>query len=286
VGNEVEEYEVVNGCEKISVNAFNGAINLKGVSIPETVTFIDTSAFDGSGIEEIDVPDSVTQIGITAFANCTNLVRAHIPDGLTTLPDSLFMGCSSLKEVNLPSKITKIPLATFYLCSSLTQIEIPENVIKIGQGAFQGCTSLTSIVIPKECLEIESLAFTDCTNLKEITLHEKIETIADKSIGYARDLFMQDIPLENGLVINCYDGTKAESYCINNNIEHKSMGSPPAIYDVTWKDVITLKNHLTGIKSIRNTKYNLGKFDINADGLIDVADLSAMRYVLIFYNTK
>ncbi|MDR0983950.1 MAG: leucine-rich repeat protein [Ruminococcus sp.] len=283
VGNETDEYEIVNGCTEISVNAFNGAVNLKKVNIPESVTLIDTSAFDGSGITEIDVPDSVTEIGITAFANCSELVRVHIPDAITELSDSLFMGCTSLEEVNLPSKITEIPIATFYMCASLAEIEIPDTVTLIGQGAFQGCTSLKSIVIPKQCTKIDSLAFTDCINLSEITIYEKVKTIADKAIGYSRDIFMEDIPIDNGLVINCYTDTAAEKYCIENTITSKSMGSPPAVYNLTWADVTTLKNHLVGIKSITQKTYNWNKYDVNVDGVINIADLNMMKYVLMFY---
>ena len=41
-------------------------------------------------VTEIDIPDGVTKVGSTAFANCTKLVRISIPDSVTSIGSSVF----------------------------------------------------------------------------------------------------------------------------------------------------------------------------------------------------
>ena len=47
---------------------FNGLIT--GIEIPDTVTDIGVRAFSGTGIIDITIPESVLRIGDHAFGNC------------------------------------------------------------------------------------------------------------------------------------------------------------------------------------------------------------------------
>jgi len=88
---------------------FSGCDKLGGsIAIPSGVTVIKNFTFNGTGISEVIIPNSVTIIGMGAFTNCEKLTSVKLPsntiqyyDTLTNkLPDSgnvnVFKGCSKL----------------------------------------------------------------------------------------------------------------------------------------------------------------------------------------------
>ena len=99
-------------------------------------------------VTELVIPDSVTEIGGSAFYNCKSLTSVVIPDSVTKIGSYAFYGCSSLTSVTIPDSVTSIGERAFYNCKSLTSMVIPDSVTSIGQGAFGGCSSLESITLP------------------------------------------------------------------------------------------------------------------------------------------
>ena len=47
---------------------------------------------------DVTIPDSVTEIGGSAFEGCTSLTNIVIPDSVTEIDDSAFEGCTSLTK--------------------------------------------------------------------------------------------------------------------------------------------------------------------------------------------
>lgn len=66
-------YVIPTGVREIGSKCFYGLRNLKNVYIPDTVRYIRSSAFNGSGVEELILPESIRLIGPSAFANCLDL---------------------------------------------------------------------------------------------------------------------------------------------------------------------------------------------------------------------
>ncbi|MCR5485333.1 MAG: leucine-rich repeat domain-containing protein [Clostridiales bacterium] len=85
----------------------------KEFTVPDGVTHLNgagewssDSAFRNNPyIEEIALPDSVTFIGIGAFAGCTSLKKVNLPDKLKNLGNGAFHGCTSLKEITIPTSL-------------------------------------------------------------------------------------------------------------------------------------------------------------------------------------
>ena len=50
----------------------------------------------GSGLTSIEIPESVTSIGESAFRGCSGLTSITIPDSVTSIGDYAFRGCSGL----------------------------------------------------------------------------------------------------------------------------------------------------------------------------------------------
>ena len=153
----------------IGDSAFDGT-SLTTISLPDGVTSIGRKAFDGCrSLISISIPNSVASMGNYAFADCINLTNIVIPDGVTSIGNSAFEGCTSLTSITIPDSVTSIGVDAFRACPSLTNITIPDGVTSIGREAFFQCTSLQSITIPDGVTNIGYAAFRECTNLTRVS---------------------------------------------------------------------------------------------------------------------
>lgn len=141
---------------------------------------VGSSAFSGSGLTSVHVPDSVTKIGTSAFSGCEGLVTVEFGEnsGVTAFSDgtvnhrsSIFSNCSALKNVTLPGKLTVIGLTTFQYCPIET-IDLPSTLTTLGQSAFYICTSLREVNIPADSKleDVQRAAFYRCDSLVSIDL--------------------------------------------------------------------------------------------------------------------
>lgn len=191
--------------EGIGNNAFNSCVNLKSITLPNTVTTIQTGAFQNcSQLISIIIPSTVEEIGSFAFEGCTKLVSITIPLTVNVIKESTFKNCSNLKELTIPSSVKTIESNAFENCSSLASIIIPQTVISIGQGVFKGCTAsvlfaegttsipeyalfnaqgVSSITIPSSVTRIGNLAFYGCTG--EVILEDGIEEIPENAFYHS-----------------------------------------------------------------------------------------------------
>ena len=98
-----------------------------------------------ASLTNITIPNSVTFINSEAFLGCSSLTSITIPDSVTSIAPYAFRDCSSLTSVTIPDSVNIIEAQAFRGCSSLTRITIPGNVASIGSGAFQYCTGLSEV---------------------------------------------------------------------------------------------------------------------------------------------
>ena len=75
-----------------------------------------------TGLTSIEIPNSVTSIGGSAFEGCTGLTSVEIPSSVTSIGGSAFEGCTGLTSVEIPSSVTSIGMGAFWECSGLTSI--------------------------------------------------------------------------------------------------------------------------------------------------------------------
>ena len=92
-------------------------------------------SFRNQKIESYIIPNSVTDIGNSAFSDCSSLSNIVIPDSVTAIGNFAFWGCSSLSNIVIPDSVTAIGDYAFYYCS-LSNIVIPDSVTAIGICAF------------------------------------------------------------------------------------------------------------------------------------------------------
>src|SRR5262249_3690290 len=75
----------------------------------------------------VTIPNSVTNIGNGAFADCTNLTNVTIPNSVTSIGDYAFMDCTILTSVTIPNSVTSIGNGAFADCWSLTGLYFQGN---------------------------------------------------------------------------------------------------------------------------------------------------------------
>lgn len=64
-----------------------------------------SSPFQGSGLKEIKLPETLTTIGGFAFNGCQSLESVYVPSGVTAVKDYAFSVCSSLKTIYVPATL-------------------------------------------------------------------------------------------------------------------------------------------------------------------------------------
>ena len=148
-------------------------------------------------IENITLPEGITEIGNSALSGCGSLISVKIPDGVTNIGGSAFYGCSSLIDVKIPDSVTGIGEWAFYRCSNLTSITIPDGVTSIGNRAFSGCGSLVSITIPDSVTSIGDYAFYNCKSLTSIRIPDGVTVIGNYTFSICKSL--TNITIPNGV---------------------------------------------------------------------------------------
>ena len=151
---------------------------VKQGTIDFTVTSIADNAFyKCTELTSIDLPTSISVIGLGSFCDCKELESVDISN-VTTIDGYAFYRCVSLKSINIPNVIT-IGEVAFYCCAFDT-IDLPK-VETIGESAFHSCGNLRSINMPK-VKTLEGGAFRAC-NFTSLNLPATLDSIGKYALS-------------------------------------------------------------------------------------------------------
>ena len=213
---------------------FRGNINIKEVTIPNSVTSIDNCAFRYCArLTSITIPDSVTSIGLWAFED-----TAYYNNNSNWEYDVLYIGKHLIKAKDtvwgyyeVKSGTICIARSAFLNCKGLTSIIIPDSVTSIGGDAFSNCTNISKVnytgniagwcaltelvsitmqietkliiegkeitgelVIPEGVTSIGKSAFCGCSKLTSITIPDSVTIIGEEAFAYCTGLTSITIP--------------------------------------------------------------------------------------------
>ncbi len=117
----------------------------------------------------------VTSLGEYSFYNCWEMSSATLPDSVRNIGVGAFYECSALETVGGIENVTNIGNYAFYNCKSLMSIELGGKLKTIGQQAFRNCTGLTYVEVPDSVTSIGDYAFYGCTNLVRLSLPSRFD---------------------------------------------------------------------------------------------------------------
>lgn len=172
----------IEGCPVTSIGcfAFYECKTLTGITLPDSLTCIESSAFNGcTNLTDITIPDGVAGIGAWAFRSCDSLTDISIPDSVTYLGDFVFHYCSNLTSVTIGDGVTGIGFSAFFRCTNLTRVTIGNSVAIIGESAFDGCSSLTDITLGSSITTIDYSAFANCSGLTSVVIPDGVTSIGN-----------------------------------------------------------------------------------------------------------
>src|ERR1019366_4365882 len=107
----------------------------------------------GGKVGSYTTPNSVTNIGDSAFYFCFSLTSVTIGTNVASVGDYAFCD-AGLTSVTIPNGVTSIGDEAFAGCTSLASVTIGNSVTNIGGGAFESCYSLISVMIPNSVTSI------------------------------------------------------------------------------------------------------------------------------------
>ena len=162
-------------------NPFQKCTALTDVTFEDGRTELPDTLLQGSGVRQLTVPQTVTKIGYSAFAGCTQLTAITLPAGLRELGNEAFKGCTALTGVALPDSLTALGYGVFRDCSALTAAEFPAGIAPVswssGSSMLRNCTSLRSVKLPKTVSSLGDYFFAGCTALERIVLPDSVTEI-------------------------------------------------------------------------------------------------------------
>ena len=173
----------------LNQEAFRDCVNLRSVTVPDTVSFIGVSAFKGcTGLRSVSLPSIVNYIGEFAFADCPSLVEFTLPEDITYILESTFENCTSLTNVVVPAGVGQIDNKAFAGCENLRTAVLPDSLESIGKEAFRGCGLQGAIHLPAGVESLGAGAFKSCAGLSSATVPARITALPDELFAGCENL--------------------------------------------------------------------------------------------------
>ncbi len=188
-----EKIELPDSLVRIGEEVFYGCFNLKEITIPANVEYIEEAAF-AIGRQYYQPGDNFAAINVAAENE-----NYGISDGVLYTKDmqELHAYPYGKEDANyvVCDGVQKIDKRAFEGCKSLTQVELPVGVVEIGERSFSGCDSLEAVFLPEGLEEIGCDAFERCTALHDMTIPGSVSRL-DQII---RECGLRNVLIKNGV---------------------------------------------------------------------------------------
>lgn len=206
---------------KIENRAFYECSSISTI-LMEGVKTIEDSAFFGTGLTDIELPNTLETIGEGAFQSLDYITHINIPKNVTKIGERAFAGCGALESITFDADNVEFigdicdlfanceNLSAFYgKCASndnrcliinnslysfipkgLTEYSIPHGVTKLEDSAFILCNYINnkiSIILTDEVIDIGN-SFNRIRNISSIAIGKGITSIREGAFKNCTDL--------------------------------------------------------------------------------------------------
>lgn len=295
---------------EIGSSAFKGNTIVLSISIPNTYTIINSSAFlNCSNLVTIDL-NNINEIGDSAFRGCASLNGINIPDGVLIIQESTFYGCTLLKTVTIPESVSTIEEYAFYNCLNLTElnynavsvdklksnnyvfynaginnigitVNFGDSVISIPDYLFYPNKSdFSPKIVNVNLSSVTSLgqySFAYCKEIENIVLPSSVETIGDYAFYYCTGL--QNVDLDD--CVNLYELSLST---FNHCTSLTNIILPSNLLTISERCFESCSS-LSSI-SLPNTLKELGDYAFSSSGIIELVIPGNVETLGTLYNCK
>lgn len=133
---------------EIPSRAFEGNTDLTDLYVlwnfPNLVRINNNAFRNCTGLYTANIPESVTYLGATAFEGCTRLGVCYMNESqIESIHASTFVGCSEMTQVTLPSTLTYIGEWAFHNCTNLITVQCEATTPpEVYSGAFDDTSNI------------------------------------------------------------------------------------------------------------------------------------------------
>ena len=144
----LREVDIKGPLRALPVGIFADCNKLEKLTLPSTISKIETGSLSDTPIQEFRCPDDLVEIGDNAFYGCKNLERIHFNDKLTHIGDRAFQNCSALKEIYLPESLTSLDSYSYAFsnCEILRVLSLPATLEKFDIFSIVGSINIISLI--------------------------------------------------------------------------------------------------------------------------------------------
>ena len=241
----LESAKYLSGVTEVREKEFYNCTNLKTIEFADTIQNIGKYAFYSTGIENLDLPNSLEKIEDYAFSSMESLKTVTFSNNLKSIGNFAFAYDDNLKSINLPESLETIGNKVFYYGGSLEGIiTIPNNVKSMGNSVFEGNRKIEKIIFEN-----------DNTNVSD-------RIVINEYTMYVGDTYK---PLE-GLKLSKIDTTNESCISISSDgtITALKTGKNISVnYYVQGQDNFVLSTIITIIQPIKLEDINIDKTDLD-----------------------
>ena len=274
---------VLTDCEYIQFDAFDDCDNLTSITIPTSVTQIESSAFGGCSDNliiycdlksaprgwnlyldsynivwgDVDVIDANNVDGDFAY-RIIDGTKAEIIDYVGS--DSVIVIPSVITKNGIQYTVTRIGDNAFKSYREMQSVTIPNTVTSIGNRAFAKCYRLKSVDIPNSVTTIGSYTFEECSGLTLIEIPNSVTTFGKGAFYNCYNLTSVEIPNSVTSISN-----SLFSYCSNLN----SVTIPSSVTSIGYYAFSSCRSLAT--VDIPNSVTNIEESAFNRSGLTHIA---------------
>jgi hypothetical protein len=142
-----------------------------------SITLDCTSQFRSSPFTSVIVETGVLKIDDAALSDFGALATIHFPDTLLEIGVSAFRYSANLSTITGAANLRSIGAQAFSSCPSLSTFELPDPIETIGSNAFSGARLFSLARLPDSLLTIESSLFIGCSSITELTIGSQLSSI-------------------------------------------------------------------------------------------------------------